>query len=63
MVNPDVSRSIGSIESKVDILLERTALLEERTRSLESTKNWLRGVAAALVVAWGVILKLLFEHK
>lgn len=56
-----VKQALGSLEAKVDILLDRTSTTEKRVRELELTKYWAKGAAAAVSVAWVFILKLLWK--
>lgn len=56
----NIERSLGRIESKVDSLLIRAGKHDDRISSLEGTKSWFRGVAAAvslgLAAAWAFII-------
>lgn len=44
----DVQRSLGQIEAKVDILLERTAAFEGRIGAVEKKVWWSSGAAAVI---------------
>jgi len=57
MDEDDLIRTVGRVESKVDILLDRTKDQEGRIQDLERSRNWMRGVLASLGVAWAALLK------
>lgn len=52
----DLKRAIGSVEAKVDILLERSTSDTKRIDSLEQSRSWFKGVLAVLGAAWAVLV-------
>ena len=58
--NPDISRALGNIEGKLDLIIERTVTNSQRISELETSRNWMKGVISALgavVGALGIALK------
>lgn len=47
-MSDDVQRSLGQIEAKVDILLERTSAYEKRIGAIEKKVWWSSGAAAII---------------
>lgn len=45
-MSDDLQRSLGRVESKVDILLERTGAYEKRIGAIEKKVWWSSGAAA-----------------
>lgn len=57
----ELIRAMGRVESKVDILLERTADQGKRIGDLEVSRGRLAGALAILTVVWGAVLKFVFS--
>ena len=59
----DVARSLGSIEGKLDTVLEKLVDQEHRIRKLESKGAWLAGAAAAAGAIGGVLWNIFFTPR
>lgn len=58
---PELQRTVGRIEGKLDTFIQQMAIqdkrttdLEVRTRKVENRQHWYSGVAAAVGVALGM---------
>jgi hypothetical protein len=58
----EVARSLGSIEGKLDRVLENLLDQETRIRRLESKSAWMAGAAAAVGALGGVVWNIFFNH-
>ena len=59
----DRDRALGRIESKVDILVDRSINQNDRISNLEASRSWVRGVVAVMAVAWIGLLRLVLGDK
>lgn len=53
----DIYEAIGGLRVEVQASISRGKDQENRIRSLELVRNWFAGVAAAVVVMYGVLVK------
>jgi hypothetical protein len=56
-MSENIERTLGRMEAKVDIVLERTAKMEPRIASLEKWQARVIGAYALLVVIIGIAIK------
>lgn len=55
-----VAGSLGRIEGKMDIVLNRLSDHEERLRKIESRASWFAGAAAVLGAVGGFLFNLIY---
>jgi hypothetical protein len=57
-MSEDIQRTLGSIETKVDMLLQRTEAVDGRVGKLEKWQNRVIGAYAFLIAVIGFYLKM-----